>query len=429
MISGFDSALTGHLFADGEIARLFSDSAVIRAMLIVEGALAKAQGEVGMIPAESAAFLHRAAMEVSIDPAALADATAQNGVPVPALVAAFRAAMEAPDHAQYAHWGATSQDIVDTAMALRTRQALSLIEARLDAALSKLADLAEHHAETPMVARTWGQAATPTTFGAVVAGWGEGLLAVRMPFDAVRRRVEVVTLNGAAGTAAILGRDAPALRMAMGKALGIAVPRGSGHAERGQMRALANILSELLQAANKPATDLLLLTRDGDVRLGGGGGSSTMPQKSNPVGPSVIGALAAHGVGLAASLQAPHWDQRDGAAWMAEWLALPPLLVATGKVMSLLRDLEIMPDVDIMRARLDDPRGLVHAEAVSFALTKEMSRPDAQARTKALAQEVRASGGNLIDAAGLAREDFTPEQRWGEAPELARAFARAVRDG
>jgi len=140
-ISPFDSALYRDLFSDREVATLFSDSAEIRAMLLVEGALARVQGDLGVIPAESAAFIHRASLEVQIDPAGLAEATGQNGVCVPALITAFRQEMEAPDHAQYAHWGVTSQDIIDTGLALRLRQALALIEARADRLRARAARL------------------------------------------------------------------------------------------------------------------------------------------------------------------------------------------------------------------------------------------------------------------------------------------------
>ena len=128
--SVFDSALFARLFPTGEMGRLFTDTAEIRAMLLVEGTLAKVQGEAGIIPTDSAAFIHRASLEHQIDPGGLALATGQNGVAIPALLAAFRKVMEAPDHAQYVHWGATSQDITDTALMLRLRQALSLVRPR-----------------------------------------------------------------------------------------------------------------------------------------------------------------------------------------------------------------------------------------------------------------------------------------------------------
>ncbi|WP_342665286.1 lyase family protein [Roseicyclus elongatus] len=126
-VTPFDSALYRGLFGDDEIARLFSDTAELRAMMLVMGTLARVQGRAGVIPEVSGAFLHRAAMEVQIDPAGLAAATARNGVTVPGLVTAFRAALNAPEHAPYLHWGATSQDVQDTALMLRLRQALMLI--------------------------------------------------------------------------------------------------------------------------------------------------------------------------------------------------------------------------------------------------------------------------------------------------------------
>ena len=136
-----DSAIYRGLFGDEDTARLFSDTAELRAMLLVEGALARVQGALGVIPAEAGIFLHRAASEVQIDPAALRDQTAKDGVPVPALVAAFRKAAGAPDHARYAHWGATSQDIMDTGLALRLKRVLELWEDRLRALLEALASL------------------------------------------------------------------------------------------------------------------------------------------------------------------------------------------------------------------------------------------------------------------------------------------------
>ena len=161
--SVFDSPLYAHLFPTGEAGRLFSDTAAIRAMLLVEGALARAQAAQGIIPEVSAKAIQRATMEIQIDPGAIARATGENGVSVPGLVAAFRNEMNAPEHAQYLHWGATSQDIIDTGLMLRLRQLLLLAEADLRAVITALADQAERHAATPMAGRTYGQHATPTS--------------------------------------------------------------------------------------------------------------------------------------------------------------------------------------------------------------------------------------------------------------------------
>ena len=424
-VGAFDSALHARGFSDGPAARLFTDAAEVRAMLLVWGALARAQAAHGLIPEMAAEAIHRASREAQVDPAALAEATAANGVPVPALLAAFRREIGARGHAAFVHHGATSQDLVDTGLALRLRQAIARIADRLDAALATLATLAEAHAETPMAARTWGQVATPTTFGATVAIWGGGLLAMRGDLARVRDGVAVVTLNGAAGTLSAMGEAGPRVRAAMAQALDLRVPEGSLHADRAPVRALAAWLHGTLAAADKMAADLLLLARNGDVTMAGGGGSSTMPQKANPVAASRIRALAIHGAGLASTLTAAHWDQRDGGAWMAEWLALPPLVVATARALDLAATLDIRADAPAMRARLDDPSGLIHAEAIAFALPGPL--PEAQARVKAWVAETRAGGGSLVARSGLPPETFAPEAQLGEAPALARAFAARVR--
>lgn len=437
-ISPFDSALYRDLFSDREVATLFSDSAEIRAMLLVEGMLARVQGDLGVIPAESAAFIHRSAQEVQIDPAGLAQATGQNGVCVPALVAAFRKAMEAPDHAQYAHWGATSQDIIDTGLALRLRQVLALIEARADRLLAALARLARDHAETPMVARTYGQTAAPTSFGAVAASWGWPILAHRDRLAALRPRVLAVSLSGAAGTGAALGRGAAETRARLAKALKLADPGRSLHATRDHVGELAGWLSLVAGSTGKIGEDLLLLAQSdtGEVQFSGSGESSTMPQKQNPVGASVLVALARHVHGVNGAMQgaALHRQQRDGAAWFTEWLSLPAMVMGAAKGLALAADLAegLAVQAGAMADRLHDPLGLIHAEALSFALAGQMPRPAAQAAVKTACKEAMATGtplpallaaahpglelGTVIDTAAML----------GDAPAEARAFAAAV---
>ena len=151
--SPFDSPIYGTLYGDPEVRTLFTDSAEVRAMLLVEGTLAKVQGELGLIPLDSALYIHRASMEVQVDPAGLAAGMAQSGSPVAAMVAAFGKAMEAPDHAKYIHWGASSQDIMDTALVLRLRQYLRLLDTRLEALTAKtqFAELLQTHQQLQSV--------------------------------------------------------------------------------------------------------------------------------------------------------------------------------------------------------------------------------------------------------------------------------------
>lgn len=425
-----DSPLHAGLFGDPATSAIFSDEAQIGAMLRVEGALAQAQGALGLIPPEAATAIAEAARVALIPASELAEAVAADGVPVPALVAAFRVRL-LPQHAQWVHWGPTSQDVVDTALSLRLKDMLRAWEPRFGDLLRHLARHARAHAETPMAARTYGQIAVPTSFGAVAASWGRPALALRERLAGVARTELQVSLGGAAGTLSAMGPKGPEVRAALADILGLADPGASWHAQRHQVAALAALLAELLGSLGKMGEDLLLLAQSGvgEVRVEGAGGSSTMPQKENPVGPSVLVALARTGLGIAGILQgaALHRQQRDGAAWFTEWLTLPYLCCLAGRALTLAGDLagRLQPDREAMRRNMEAGGGLVHAEALSFALAALMPRPEAQAAIKALVRE--ADGRSLPD---LARErhaglDWTGPDL-GQAPSEARAFAQAV---
>jgi 3-carboxy-cis,cis-muconate cycloisomerase len=429
--SVFDSALLARLFPTGDVGRLFTDSAEIRAMLLVEGALAKVQGDMGVIPEISAAAIHRAAMEVQIDPGALASATGQNGVCVPALVAAFRSEMNAPEHAQYVHWGATSQDIIDTGLMLRLRQGLTLIEADAKATLAALAHLAERFADLPMAARTYGQHATPTSFGGQVAEWGAPLLDALKRLDALRDML-CVSVGGAAGTGAAYG-DVTATRTALAAALDLSDPGRSWHTDRAPIRHIAAWCQDVTQAMAKMGRDLTALVQTGiaEVHLSAGGASSTMPQKQNPVAPETLVALATLVRALAPGLAVPHAHQRDGSAWFTEWMVLPQIVLAAAASAQIAKDLtpRIEPDAAAMAKGFES--GLIHAEALSFALAATMPRPEAQALVKSLARKAAESGEPLAIVAArehpaLEQSLFDPAQQMGAAPQSARAFAAAV---
>ncbi len=429
-----DQAHLARLFDAGEVTRLFTASAEVRAMLLVEGTLAKVQGASGVIPEISAKAIHRATLELQIDPGGLSAATAKNGVSVPALVEAFRTQMQAPEHAQYVHWGATSQDIIDTGLMLRLRQAAAAIRADLMDTARALADLAETHAETPMAGRSYGQQAAPTSFGAVVASWGWPVLnaaeALEMlPFPA--------SLSGAIGTGSALGPDPAALRAALAEGLGLSDPGRSWHTDRAPVHAIAAACVEASAALEKLAEDLIALTQSevAEVSLGGGGASSTMPQKQNPVAPSVIVACARMLRGLDTALGAggAHRFQRDGAAWFTEWMALPQIVLgaATAARHAAKLAAQITPDTAKMRTALDGD-GLLFAESLTFALAKTMPRPEAAAAIKALAGAVRETGTPLPALARARFPDlpdglFDPATALGTAPAEARAFAKAAR--
>ncbi len=436
--SVFDSPLYAQLFAVGDTGRLFSDSAAIRAMLLVEGALAKVQGSLGVIPEFSAAAIHRASLEIQIDPGALAQSTGENGVSVPGLVAAFRAEMKAPEHAQYVHWGATSQDIIDTGLMLRLRQTLALAEEDLRGIVKALGAKAEEHAALPIAARTWGQQATPTTWGAVLAEWGAPLLDALEALESLRRASLLVSLSGAAGTASALGPKAAETRAALAEALGLADPQRSWHADRTPILRIADWQGQVMAALAHMAHSLLALTSSevAEMSLGTSGGSSTMPQKQNPVAPSAILALSHQFAGLRFTLQASsvHQHQRDGAAWFAEWMVLPQLALSLASALHHAKGLAatITPRPIQMQGALESSLGLIHAEALSFALTESLPRPEAQKVVKALCREALDKRTPLADLAGADYPDldlslFDPPRGLGSAPADARAFAARAR--
>ncbi|UWQ75368.1 adenylosuccinate lyase family protein [Leisingera sp. M658] len=438
--SVFDSQVYGDLFGSGDAGRLFSDSAEVRAMLLVEGALAKAQGAAGVIPQESAAAISRAVVEIAIDPGVLKRPTGQNGVPVPGLVAAFREEMKAPEHAQYVHWGATSQDIMDSALMLRLRQVLALIETDLTAAVKTLGTLSKTHAELPMAARTYGQHATPTSFGAVAAGWGAPLLGLLEELPGLRRSCLLVSLSGAAGTSSALGPKADEVRAAMANGLGLGDPGHSWHTNRTPVLRIADWLARVTLAFGKLGEDGTALVQSGigEISLGGAGASSTMPQKQNPVAPSVLAALARQGSGLLSVLQGAsiQQHQRDGAAWFTEWMCLPQIVLGAASAAKTGRALcaGLAPNAAAMASALSDGLGMIHAEALSFALAAKMPRPDAQAAVKMLCQEAQSTRTPLQELVALAYPDldaaalFDPAQQMGRAPWEALQFAKKTEE-
>lgn len=436
--SVFDSQIYGDLFTSGDVGRLFTDTAEARAMLLVEGALARAQGAAGVIPEDSAAAIGRAVMEVALDPGTLRKPTGQNGVPVPGLIAAFRAEMNAPEHAQYVHWGATSQDIMDSALMLRLRQALALIEDDLKLALAALATLAETHARLPMPARTYGQHATPTSFGAVSASWGMPLLALINELEELRRNCLLISLSGAAGTSGALGAKAGEVRAEMAKALGLSDPERSWHTDRTPVLRLMDWMVRVNLALGKFGEDCIALVQTGigEISLGGTGASSTMPQKQNPVGPSALVALARQGSGLLSILHgsALHQHQRDGAAWFSEWLCLPQIVLGAASAARTGRGLcaGISPNASGMSTALASGLDMIHAEALSFALAGVMPRPEAQVAVKLLCRE---AGDSKTPLGQLVARDypqldvdalFDPEAQLGAAPAEALRFSKKV---
>lgn len=426
------------LFGDSELSVLFSDSAEVRAMLLVEGALAAAQGKLGTIPQESGEIINRMAREVLIDPGHLAAGVARDGVVVPALVSAFATEMQAPEHSAYLHKGATSQDIIDTALVLRLRRVLDILDARLASLLDTLAAQAEAFKSTPMGARTRHQIATPTALGARIAGWGAPFLRHRQRLAELRPRVLVVSLAGASGNLSAFEGRGMETADALADELGLGRAELPWHSARDGICELANLCGLICGSVGKMAQDLLLSAQIGDgLRAGAGGGSSTMPHKANPTGAEAMLALARQGQGLAAQVAgaAFHAQERDGAAWSQEWLSLPSLIVATGAALrhglELSKSLSVDPEK--LAAVFKDTKGLMMAEAASFALAEHMPLADARALTKSACAKAAETGESL--RAVMARETvlsidwdrvFDVQTALGETEEIVRRFCGMV---
>ena len=436
--SPFDSIIHRDLLHDEEVDGLFSDDAAVAAMMRVEGALAKAQGGLGLIPAASARAIEHALRELRIDPARLAAGTRDAGVPAPALVDALRDAMQAPEHAQYLHWGATSQDVMDTGLVLRLRKVCDVVERRLTELLRALARPAEAHAELPTAARTRSQIATPTSFGAVVAAWGAPLLAHLEALAQLRPRLLRVSLAGAAGNSAALGERAAELRAALAVELGLGDSAPAWHSDRAALAEFAGLLTRIGGSLAKLGADCIVACRTeiGELKLGRGGGSSTMPHKQNPVAAETIISLSRVGAAMhALMLEAvAHREQRDGVAWALEGHALPTICMASARALALAASLarQMRPDPDAMLANLLGGGQLAFAEAISFELARTMPRPQAQAEVKRLCAEVRDRGGSLVEQVERRYPDVdwraatTPSAQLGDAPRQAAQFAARV---
>jgi len=435
----FDSSLYRELLHDAEIAALFGDRAEVDAMIRVEAALADVQGGLGVIPRASAEQITQSLAQIQLDPSSLAAGTGVDGIPVPALVSALRAAMAASQHARYLHWGATSQDIMDTGLVLRLRAVCSIIDARLRLLLSALADIAAEHAELPLAARTRRQPATPTSFGAVVAAWGAPLLNHLEALAQLHPRLLRVSLAGAAGNSSALGATAAEQRAALAAALGLADSVLPWHSDRSTLAEFSSLLTRIGATLAKMAEDCMLAAQAevGELSLAAGGGSSTLPHKRNPVQAEVVVSLFQMAASLDGAMAQAllHRQQRDGAAWMLEWHALPQVCMACGRALQLALSMatRMQPLPERMHANLEGPLGLVYAEAISFRLAEQMPRDEAQARVKQLCADAVEQGASLtalvareypdIDWASVA----TPLAQLGDAPGQARSFAASVR--
>ena len=399
------AGLLGPGWAGSAAAAATSDHAFLAALLDAEAALTRAQAALGLAPRQAAEAVTRAAAADRFDAAALAERARAGGNPVIPLVADLTQAA-GPEHGPYVHRGATSQDILDTALMLMAARTLDVILADLARTEAALARLAAAHRDTVMPGRTLTQHAVPTTFGLKAAGWRSLVLDARDRVVRVRKSLPA-QLGGAAGTLAAFSaygaRDATALPEAYARELGLAAPLLPWHTLRTPVADLAGCLAFTAGALGRTAVDVLTLARTEIAELaeGSGGGSSAMPHKANPVRATLIAAAARRAPQLAATLYAsmPAEDERPAGAWHAEWEPLRDLLRLVGGAARDAAELAegLRVDADAMRAHLDLTHGLIVSERLSAELAPLLGRARAGQLLTDLARRTCREGRNLGD--------------------------------
>ncbi|MDT0483414.1 3-carboxy-cis,cis-muconate cycloisomerase [Streptomyces doebereineriae] len=398
-----DTGLLAPGWTGSPAAAATADGAYLQALLDAEAALTRAQAALGLAPPEAATAVTEAADAGRFDVRSLAGRARGGGNPVIPLVADLTEAV-GETYGPYIHRGATSQDILDTATMLVAARTLGLLLADLDRVQRALARLAAEHRDTAMPGRTLTQHAVPTTFGLKAAGWRALVLDARDRVAVVRDSLPV-QLGGAAGTLAAFtvygAEDTQALTAAFAAELGLRAPLLPWHTLRTPIADLAGCLAFTAGALGKIAADVLVLGRTeiAEVAEGGGGGSSAMPHKANPVRSTLIAAAARRAPQLAATLYSSlaAEDERPAGAWHAEWEPLRDLLRLVGGAARDAAELTegLRVHADTMREHLDLTHGLIVSERLSAELAPVLGRARAKALLTELAKRTYAEGGSL----------------------------------
>lgn len=376
------------LFHASPLDALFSDRAVLQGMLDFEAALADAQARCGLMPAALAQQIRCCCQAERLDIPALSQAAGLAGNLAIPLVKQLTAqvAQQSPDAARFVHWGATSQDAIDSGLMLQLRAALTASETLLEGVIAALVMQCQRHRETLMVGRSWLQHALPVTLGLKLAGTLDALLRFRQRLATMRERVLVLQFGGAAGTLASLGADGERVEQALADILQLPASATPWHAQRDRLLELAGWYAGLTGTLGKLARDISLLMQTevaevSEPQAAGRGGSSTMPHKRNPVLCASLLAQANRVPGLMSSLYAGMVQEHERAlgGWQAEWQSLPQLITLSGGALALAGELIAGLEVDeqAMQRNLALTHGLIMAEAVTLALAPRLGRQQA----------------------------------------------------
>jgi 3-carboxy-cis,cis-muconate cycloisomerase len=404
-----DSPVLGTLYGSDAMRAVFDDRAWFQAMLDVEAALARVQARLGIIPADASAAITAAACVDNLDTAELAASVRNVGYPVVGVVRGLSRA--AGDAGAWTHWGATTQDIMDSATVLQIRHGLALVRDELVAIVRALAKQAERHRGTVMAGRTHLQHALPTTFGLKCAVWLQPLVSHVERLDQLRPRVEVVQFGGAAGTLASLGAQGVAVLEGLAAELGLLAPPAPWHVIRDGFAETVGYLGLLCGSLSKLATDIILMAQNeisevAEPYVAGRGASSTMPQKRNPIASEYVLASARAVQALVPLMQGAmaHDHERATGPWQAELLALPQAFVLSHGALLHARTIAegMVVDAARMRRNLDATGGLIMAEAVMMGLAPTLGREIAHHVVKHACD--RALADNMPLAEALLRE-------------------------
>ena len=373
------------LFGSEAVDAIFTDHVRLQRMLDFEAALARAEARLDVIPKAAAAPIASQCRAELFDTESLARAAIKSGnLAIPMIKQLTDlVGKQDKDAMRYVHWGATSQDAIDTGLILQLRDAFDAIAADLNRLCDALAQLGSIHRATVLPARTWLQQAVPTTFGLKAAGWLDAMTRHRNRLQELRGRVLVLQFGGSAGTLASLGQHGLDVAKALADDLKLDLPNLPWHAHRDRLAEVATFLALLTGTLGKVARDVSLEMQTEIAELSepageGRGGSSTMPHKRNPVACAVVLSAATRAPALAATMLAAmsQEHERGLGGWHAEWETLPELFRlsagALHRMLETVAGLEV--DVDRMLQNLEITHGLIYAEAITMVLGKQIGK-------------------------------------------------------
>jgi 3-carboxy-cis,cis-muconate cycloisomerase len=402
------SPLLAPMLSSAAMRAVCDDLASLQNMLDFEAALARAEAAAGVIPARAAAPIAAACRAESFDLAGLAEAAMRSGNLAIPLVKALTASVAKadPDASRYVHWGATSQDVIDTATMLTLRAGIDALLTDIDRAIAGFAGLARQHRDTPMVARTWLQHALPMPFGLKLAEYAAALHRSRQRLRRLRAETLALQFGGAAGTLAALGDKGILVSEKLAEVLKLPLPDAPWHTHRDRIAEAASVFAIIAGSCGKIARDVTLMMQT-DVGEAfepsgeGRGGSSTMPHKRNPVAAASALGAASMAPNLAATIFAAQVQEHERSAgpWHAEWPTLPTLMLVTSGALAAIVDLSEGLEVDAarMRVNLDATCGLIMAEAVTFSLAEKVGKSDAHHLIEAASKKAVADKKHLRD--------------------------------